>query len=79
MKALIAGQYERAKQILTAHKVEHNTLADLLQSEEVIFAADVERIFGPRPWQSRADILQQEEKERVEKLAEERRPDSPEQ
>ena len=69
VKALIAQQYERAKSILSAHKSEHNALADLLQSEEVIFAADVERIFGPRPWQSRADILMQEEKERVERLA----------
>ena len=72
VKKLIAGQYERAKEILASHHAEHNALANLLQSEEVIFAADVERIFGPRPWQSRADILQQEEKERVEKLAEER-------
>lgn len=71
VKKLIAEQYDRAKLILTSHKAEHNALADLLQSEEVIFAADVERIFGPRPWKSRADILMQEEKERVERLAEE--------
>lgn len=72
VKRIIAEQYERAKTILSDHKAEHNTLADLLVNEEVIFAADVERIFGPRPWQSRADILMQEEKERIEKLAEER-------
>lgn len=69
---LIAEQYARAKQILTEHKAEHNALADLLQSEEVIFAADVERIFGARPWKSRQDTLLQEEKERIERLAEER-------
>lgn len=69
---LIAEQYARAKQILSDHKAEHNALADLLQSEEVIFAADVERIFGARPWKSRQDVLMQEEKERIERLAEER-------
>lgn len=69
VKKLIAEQYERAKGILFEHKSQHNALANLLQSEEVIFAADVERIFGPRPWKSRQDILMQEEKERVERLA----------
>ena len=28
---------------------------------EVIFTEDVERIFGPRPWKSRTDILMEEE------------------
>lgn len=69
---LIAEQYARAKHILSEHKAEHNALADLLQSEEVIFAADVERIFGARPWKSRQDTLMQEEKERIERLAAER-------
>ncbi|MCQ2267233.1 MAG: ATP-dependent metallopeptidase FtsH/Yme1/Tma family protein, partial [Bacteroidaceae bacterium] len=72
VQRLVNEQYDRAKQILSEHKAEHNALADLLHSEEVIFAADVERIFGPRPWQSRQDVLMQEEKERVERLAEER-------
>lgn len=47
----------------------HNQLADLLVEREVIFTEDVEHIFGPRPWKSRADVLMEEE---ALKLAEER-------
>lgn len=51
---LISEQYDRAKQILTEHKDGHNQLAQLLIDREVIFAEDVERIFGKRPWESRS-------------------------
>ena len=54
---MINEQYERAKQILTEHKDGHAQLAQLLIDREVIFAEDVEKIFGPRPWQSRAEEL----------------------
>jgi cell division protease FtsH len=35
----------------------HHQLAELLIDREVIFSEDVERIFGKRPWTSRADEL----------------------
>ncbi|MBP3767884.1 MAG: ATP-dependent zinc metalloprotease FtsH [Prevotella sp.] len=54
---MINAQYERAKQILTEHKEGHAQLAQLLVDREVIFAEDVEKIFGPRPWTSRAEEL----------------------
>ena len=54
---MINEQYDRAKQILTEHKNGHAQLAQLLIDREVIFAEDVEKIFGPRPWQSRAEEL----------------------
>ena len=61
---LIAEQYERAKQILTEHKEGHNQLAQLLIDREVIFAEDVERIFGKRPWASRStEIMGEQAKE----------------
>jgi ATP-dependent metalloprotease FtsH len=53
-KLLINGQYDRAKRILSEHKEQHNALANLLIEKEVIFAEDVERIFGKRPWTSRS-------------------------
>ena len=79
---MINEQYARAKQILEEHKEGHNQLADLLVSREVIFADDVERVFGKRPWISRSqEIIEENEKlaeaERralAEKMAEERRP-----
>ncbi|MBR4839934.1 MAG: cell division protein FtsH, partial [Paludibacteraceae bacterium] len=57
VKALINVQYERAKQILSENREGHEQLAQLLIEREVIFAEDLERIFGKRPWPSRADEL----------------------
>ncbi len=60
---MINQQYDRAKQILTEHKEGHRKLAELLFQKEVIFAEDVERIFGKRPWASRSEeILEENEK-----------------
>ena len=57
VKKMIAEQYERAKTILSEHKEGHAALAQLLIEREVIFAEDVERIFGKRPWASRSDEI----------------------
>ena len=57
VKKLIAEQYERAKQILNEHKEGHEQLAQLLIDREVIYAEDVERIFGKRPWVSRTEEI----------------------
>ena len=56
-KALIDGQYRRAKELLTAHMEGHHRLADLLVEREVIFADDLETVFGKRPWTSRTQEL----------------------
>lgn len=69
VQKIIQEQYERAKDILTNYASQHNELARLLVDREVIFTEDVERIFGPRPWKSRADVLMEEE---ALKLADER-------
>ena len=60
---MINEQYARAKQILTEHKEGHKQLADLLYQKEVIYAEDVEKIFGKRPWKSRSEeIIEANEK-----------------
>ncbi len=56
-KEIVAEQYERAKQILLENTEGHNKLAELLIEREVIFAEDLENIFGKRPWTSRSDEL----------------------
>ena len=57
---LINNQYLRAKDMLLKYKVQHNKLAQLLLDKEVIFATDVEKIFGKRKWVSRTEeILEQ--------------------
>lgn len=58
---MIAEQYERAKTILREHQEGHNQLANLLIEKEVVFAEDVEAIFGKRPWASRTEELMQED------------------
>ena len=54
---MVNEQYARAKQLLEEHREGHNKLADLLISREVIFAEDVEEIFGKRPWLSRSQEI----------------------
>jgi cell division protease FtsH len=56
-KDIVAVQYARAKKILSDNAAQHNELAELLIEKEVIFAEDLERIFGKRPWTSRNDEL----------------------
>ena len=70
---MVNEQYDRAKQILTDHKDGHAQLAQLLVEREVIFAEDVEKIFGPRPWVSRAEeLLEAQMRADAERMAEER-------
>lgn len=57
VKRMVNEQYERAKKILSEHMEGHNELAQLLIDKEVIFAEDVERIFGKRPWASRSEEI----------------------
>jgi len=60
VKVLINEQYERAKSILSENMDGLKQLASILIEKEVIFAEDVERIFGKRPWISRAEELNAE-------------------
>ena len=70
---MINEQYARAKQILTDHADGHAQLAQLLVEREVIFAEDVERIFGKRPWISRSEeLLEAQMRADAERMAEER-------
>jgi cell division protease FtsH len=62
VKAIVDEQYNRAKDIIITHREQHKELADLLVEKEVIFADDVERIFGKRPWISRQEELSKENK-----------------
>ena len=54
---MIQEQYERAKALLSEHKEGHAELARILIEREVIFAEDVENIFGKRPWASRSEEI----------------------
>ncbi len=70
---IINEQYERAKKILQEHKEGHAQLAQLLVEREVIFADDVEKIFGKRPWMSRSEeLLEAQMRAEAERMAAER-------
>ena len=57
VKIMINEQYARAKKILEENKEGHNQLTMLLIEKEVIFAEDLENIFGKRPWKSRSEEI----------------------
>lgn len=63
VKALIDEQYERAKKILKENEDGHHRLANMLVEREVIFAEDLELVFGKRPWASRTEELLEENEE----------------
>ena len=68
---MINDEYARAKQILKEHSEGHNQLAELLMTREVIFAEDVERIFGKRPWVSRSEEIIEDNLPKLEDMPEE--------
>ncbi len=56
VKAMIEGAYTRALQTLEAHRAGLTRLAELLLEREVIFAEDLEKIFGKRPGEARKEM-----------------------
>ena len=67
---LINDEYARAKTLLKEHAKGHNELAELLMTREVIFAEDVERIFGKRPWVSRSEEIIEDNTPKLEDMPE---------
>ena len=63
--ALIKQEYERAKALLSEHSEGHAKLTQVLLEREVIYADDLEKIFGVRPWKSRSEEILHEDPEKV--------------
>lgn len=68
VNAIIAKQYQRAKDLLQEKAEGHKALSDLLLEAEVIYTEDVERLLGKRQWTSRADEIKAANEERGNKL-----------
>ncbi|MFN4911677.1 MAG: ATP-dependent zinc metalloprotease FtsH [Flavobacteriales bacterium] len=62
---LIESQYQRAIEVLTAHKDKLEALAEKLLTDEVIFKEDLEQIFGKRPWEVPNEVVPEETAEEV--------------
>ena len=75
---MINEQYARAKALLEEHREGHNALAELLIAREVIFAEDVEKIFGKRPWASRSEEIMESKREEGNALPDNEQPALPE-
>lgn len=63
VQAMISEQYDRAKAILLQHSAGHAELANILLEHEIIYADDLEKIFGKRPWKSRSEEILENKKE----------------
>ena len=71
VQIIINEQYKRAKKILSENTEGHNALAKVLLEREVIYAEDVEHIFGKRAWISRSEeILELQSKTKNEEQTE---------
>jgi cell division protease FtsH len=53
VRSIIDGQYDRAQQLLLDHKSELEQLAKALLEKEVLHKSDLERMIGPRPYQTK--------------------------
>ena len=67
---MINEQYARAKDILKENADGHRQLAEMLIKREVIYAEDVEKIFGKRPWQSRTEEIINDNEPKLEDMPE---------
>ena len=52
VRRLVEEAYAKAKELLLSHRDQLDLLAAQLYDKEVLFRDDLERIFGPRPWES---------------------------
>ncbi len=78
VKVMIAEQYERAKNLLLKYAEGHNQLAQILLEKEIIYADNLEHIFGKRQWVSRSqEILENKTKKSIYDSEEESEKNSP--
>lgn len=54
VRRMVEEAYSKAKELLTTHREQLDELASQLYEKEVLFRDDLERIYGPRPWESEA-------------------------
>jgi len=57
VKRIVNEQYERAKTMLQENAAGHESLYTLLLEKEVVYADDLEHVFGKRKWLSRSQEI----------------------
>ena len=61
VRRMVEEAYNKAKELLTSHREQLDQLASQLYEKEVLFREDLERIYGPRPWEDAATADQTDE------------------
>jgi cell division protease FtsH len=51
VRRMVEEAYAKAKELLMTHREQLDELAKQLYDKEVLFREDLERIYGPRPWE----------------------------
>ena len=52
VRRMVEEAYAKAKELLLSHRAQLDELAAQLYDKEVLFREDLERIYGPRPWEN---------------------------
>ncbi|MBR4505894.1 MAG: ATP-dependent zinc metalloprotease FtsH [Bacteroidales bacterium] len=58
VKRMVEEAYAKAKELLLSHREQLDELATQLYDKEVLFREDLERIYGPRPWETPAETAE---------------------
>ena len=66
VRRIVEEAYSQAKEIISSHREQLDQLASQLYEKEVLFREDLERIYGPRPWEKKEE--QEEEKKEEEQV-----------
>ena len=60
VKRIVEEAYSRARTLLTEHRGQLDELAGQLFEKEVLFREDLERIYGPRPWEEEQKQIEEQ-------------------
>jgi cell division protease FtsH len=60
VKRIVEEAYSRAKNLITEHRGQLDELAGQLFEKEVLFREDLERIYGPRPWEEEQKQIEEQ-------------------
>jgi cell division protease FtsH len=58
VKRMVEEAYAKAKELLLTHREQLDELATQLYDKEVLFREDLERIYGPRPWENPSEVAE---------------------
>ena len=63
VRRIVESAYAKAKELIMSHREQLDQLANQLYEKEVLFREDLERIYGPRPWDEAKKIENEESKQ----------------